>query len=130
MSSTHRATCNSRFLITFIAGCAIFSQQALIFNSLLVVNAEVDVNVMTANGKSPHSYDASLTSDGQFFDTDQHYLPESDMVENVPAFSSNGNASIGSQTGKLYNYDDYMGSIDMYDYGNYDYGKYFNETAT
>lgn len=116
MNSVHSATSNMRLLISFIAFFAIFSRQPM-FGRL--VNAESDINIIETNGKHPHEHHASLTSDGNFFDTD-HYFGQSD-VEAVPAI--NGNMSIGSHSGKLYNYDDYMGGLDMYPDSGYDYGK-------
>lgn len=92
-----------------------------------MVRAETDINLLETNSKMAHEHQASLTSDGSFMDTD-HYLHESD-VESVPVYN-NGNTSMGNRSGKLYNYDDYLGSIDMYPSypgydqgGGYDYGK-------
>lgn len=86
-----------------------------------MVNAEMDVNLMESNGKSAHEHDASLTSDSSFFDNEQYLHNMNDDVETVPT-----NVSIGSTySGKLYNYDDYFGSIDMNPETNtYDYGKW------
>lgn len=117
ISFASRSTFKMRLLISFIAFFAITSH---------LVIADLDIDTLETNGKHADEHDASLTYDGNFFATNQ-YFAESD-VESVPAI--NGNVSIGNRSGKLYNYDDYLGSIDMYpDYGNYDYGKFLtNET--
>lgn len=99
-------------LISFIAFFAIISNDAV--SRLLMVHAEVDVEVMPANGKNAHEHDASLTSDASFGDHYLHEISESD-VENIPI--TNGNVSFDGRSGRLYNYDDYyMGSIDQYPY--------------
>lgn len=94
-----------------------------------MVRAETDINLMESNSKMTHEHRASLTDDGHFLDNDQylHDISGSD-VESVPAYNS-GNTSMSNRSGKLYNYDDYLGSIDMYpgypgyDQSGYDYGK-------
>lgn len=128
-----------RLIIGTIAVIAINSQLALLFHQHVLVNgsAEVDVNLMPAAASADHSPEqhmAALTSDGNdFFDTDQ-FLPDvagSSDVESVP-IGSGGNVSMGisNRAGKLYNWDEYSGSIDMYETNDYDYGKYTKKGKT
>lgn len=112
MTSANSATNNMHLLISFIAFFAIYS---------VMVNAELDVNIMGSDAKI-HEHDASYTSDSSFFDNQPYLHNINDDVESVPI---NGNTSISNLSGRLYNYDDYMGSIDMYPdpNNNYDYGE-------
>lgn len=118
MNSSNGTSNNMYLLINCIAFFAIFSELRILRS--VMVNAEMDVNLMESNGKSAHEHDASLTSDSSFFDNEQYLHNMNDDVETVPT-----NVSIGSTySGKLYNYDDYFGSIDMNPETNtYDYGK-------
>lgn len=135
-----------RLLIGFIAFFAKNSQLTLPLIVLLLHhhahvalvsgNTEVDVNLMPAAAASVNTLHerniAALTSDGSDFFNTNHYSPdtmESSDVESV-SITNDGdigrNVSIGNgnHAGKLYNWDDYMGSIDMYsESGDYDYGK-------
>lgn len=130
MGSGTSATNTMHFLISFIIFFAINSNDAI--SKLLLVNAEVDVEIMPANGKNPHENEVSLTSDSSYLN-DDHYLHGISVsdVENVPLI--NGNMTFDSLSGRLVNLDDYyLGSIDQYpgypQYpeqggGGYDYGK-------
>lgn len=107
-----------RFLIGFIAFFAINSQFTLLFNQHTLANAA------SSEHSQEHSID-TFPSDG-YFNTDRYVRDavENSDVESVPIDVS-GNVSIGNgnHAGKLYNWDDYMGSIDMYaESGDYDYG--------
>lgn len=91
-------------------------------------NTEADINLMPSTARE-HQHMAAYTNDnGNLFHSDGELMDTSD-VETVPISIGNGgsyggNASIGSHAGKLYNWDDYAGSIDMYaESGDYDYGK-------
>lgn len=90
-----------------------------------LVIGETDINLMNTDSKLSHEHQASLISDGSFTHNN-HYMQsfgDSD-VESVPIYNSN--VSIGNRSGKLYNYDDYLASIDMYpgyDQNGYDYGE-------
>lgn len=127
-----------RSLIGFIAFSGMHSRLALLlllFSSqhhqyACGGNTEADINLMPPTAPE-HQHTAAFTNDNSNFfhsDGDMMMMENSD-VESVPITIGNGgggsiggNASIGNHAGKLYNYDDYMGSIDMYsESGDYDY---------
>lgn len=99
---------------------------------------EVDGSLMpAASGAKFLQEHAALTGEGSEFFHTNHY--SSDAMENDDAESVSvtndghfgGNASIGNgnHAGKLYNWEDYMGSIDMYsESSDYDYGKYIEKS--
>lgn len=111
MGSANSATNNMHLLISFIAFFAIYS---------VMVNAELDVNIMGSNAKGVHEHDASYTSDSSFFDNQPYLHNINDDVESV---SINGNTSISNLSGKLYNYEDYMGNIDEFQDDEKKYGE-------
>lgn len=123
-----------RSLIGFIAFAEMHSRIALLLLLLLSQhqhyvcggNTETDINLMPPTAPE-HQHIAAFTNDnGNFFHSDGEMMENSD-VETVPITVGNdgGNASIGNHAGKLYNWDDYMGSIDMYsENGDYDYGEW------
>lgn len=134
-----------RLLIGFIAFPGMHAQLALV---LLLLsqhqhyvcgggNTEADINLMPPTAQE-HQHMAAFTNDNSnFFHTDGDMMENSD-VEAVPITIGNGdggggggsgsfggNASIGNHAGKLYNWDEYMSSLDMYsESGDYDYGKW------
>lgn len=98
-------------------------------------NTEVDINLMPAT-QQEQNVAAYTNENSNFFHTNGDIMENSD-VESVPItigggnggsdsanFGGNVSMSNGNHAGKMYNWDDYMGSIDMYsESGDYDYGK-------
>lgn len=106
-----KSASNNMRLISLIGFCAIAT-------TIRLASAEEDVNIIPTTGQT-HEPQASLTSDAQFF-TGNQYSDDND----VESISFGGNMSIGSRSGRLYNYDDYMGQLDVFpDGSNYDYGE-------
>lgn len=124
-----------RPLIDLIAFFALHSPLVLLLllfshhHSYVNGNTEVDINLMPAATHDQQNIAALTNENSHFFHGDGDLLENSD-VESVPITVDGGgyggNVSNGNQAGKLYNWDDYMGSIDMYSESgdNYDYGKY------
>lgn len=112
---------NSRLTLLLFLLLLNHSHMVLVSGSSEVVPAAENVH--------PLYQHAALTSDDSEFFNTNHYLSDTSDVESVPITAGGGiggNVTIGNgnHAGKYSNWDDYMGSIDMYsETGDYDYGK-------
>lgn len=95
----------------------------VIFSSQLMVTSFVNANNDESSFVNSYS---SIKDDVEIIpNTYRNNVNDFEIVPNL-----NGNVSIDGRSGKLYQYDDFMGSIDMYpDINSYDYGelKYNNK---
>lgn len=91
-----------------------------IISSQLMVTSFVYANGNAKIGSTDESSFVTNYDDVEIIpNTYRNNLDDFEMVPNI-----NGNVSIDGRSGKLYQYDDFMGSIDMYpDVNTYDYGE-------
>lgn len=66
--------------------------------------------------------DVSVTNDVEML-APNNYLHATDFIDSNSGSMTNGNVSLANRSGKLYQYDDFMGSLDFPEPNNYDYGE-------